>query len=460
VSRVAQPLQAVAASAVAVAAATGLIFGLRPVAPVLSLGVLYLLAVLPVAVVWGLPYAIAVSVASMLALNWFFLPPRHTLALRDSENWVVLGVYLVTGVVVSGLAAASRRRAAEAEQREREAALLADVSIALLENEHVQGELREIAARVGAVLGADRPSIELDSRRRPEPHESAHDLVAGGRHVGRLFADATAPPEARAAGRLLPALASVLAVAGERERLGRKALEAEALRRSDAIKTAILRAVSHDLRSPLTAIMASVDGLESASLELSDADRRDLLAAIREEAKRLDRLVGNLLDLSRLEVGSAAPRRELWTLDALVGRAVEQLGADAERVSVSLPADPPAVRADGTQIERALANLLDNALKFSADERVELVVDERDGEALARVSDRGPGLRPRDLERIFDPFERGEASSGRGTGLGLAIARGFVQANGGRLWAEPREGGGTTFVLALPLAPLPARVHA
>src|SRR5439155_263513 len=233
VRSVAQPLQALAASAVAVAAATGLIFGLRPVAPVLSLGVLYLLAVLPVAVVWGLPYAIAVSVASMLTLNWFFLPPRHTLALRDSENWVVLGVYLVTGVVVSGLAAASRRRAAEAEQREREAA--------------------------------------------------------------------------------------VLAVAGERERLGRKALEAEALRRSDAIKTAILRAVSHDLRSPLTAIMASVDGLESTSLELNDDDRRELLAAIGEEARRLDRLVGNLLDLSRLEVGWAAPRRELWTLDALVG---------------------------------------------------------------------------------------------------------------------------------------------
>ena len=457
---VAQPLQALAASAVAVAAATGLIFGLRPVAPVLSLGVLYLLAVLPVAVVWGLPYAIAVSVASMLALNWFFLPPRHTLALRDSENWVVLGVYLVTSVVVSGLAAGSRRRAAEAEQREREAALLADVSVVLLENEHVQGELREIAARVGAVLGAGRASIELDSRRRPEPHESAHDLVAGERHVGRLFADAGAAPAAKATDRLLPALASVLAVAGERERLGRKALEAEALRRSDAIKTAILRAVSHDLRSPLTAIIASVDGLESASLELSETDRRELLGGIREEAKRLDRLVGNLLDLSRLEVGSAAPRRELWTLDALVARAVEHLGLDADRVSVSLPADAPAVRADGTLVERALANLLDNALKFSVGEPVELVVEERGGEALVRVCDRGPGLRPRDLERIFDPFERGEASAGRGTGLGLAIARGFTRANGGRLWAEPSEGGGTTFVLALPVAPLPARVQA
>jgi two-component system sensor histidine kinase KdpD len=449
-------LTAIASSALAVAAATGLIFALRPVAPALSLGVLYLLAVLPVAVLWGLPYAIVVSVASMLALNWFFLPPRHTFALRDSENWVVLGVYLVTAVVVSGLAAGSRRRAAEAEQREREASLLADVAATLLESTHVQGQLREIAARVAAVLGTERASIELDSRRRPEPGEAGYDLAAGDRHVGRLFLDSAA--DERVAERLLPALASVLAVGEERERLGRKALEAEALRRSDAVKTALLRTVSHDLRSPLTAILVSVEGLESASLELNDEDRRELLSAIREEAKRLDGLVANLLDLSRLEVGAASPRRELWTLDALVGRAVEQLGQDAARVQVVLPEDPPAVRADGTQIERALVNLLDNALKFSSD-AVEVAVVEDAGEVLVRVADRGPGLRSRDLERVFDPFERGE-TPGRGSGLGLAIARGFAQANGGRIWAEPRGGGGTAFVLALPRAALPARVHA
>jgi two-component system, OmpR family, sensor histidine kinase KdpD len=449
-------LAAIGSCALAVAAATGLIFALRPVAPALSLGVLYLLAVLPVAVLWGLPYAIVVSVASMLALNWFFLPPRHTLALRDSENWVVLGVYLVTAVVVSGLASGSRRRAAEAEQREREAALLADVAAMLLEDTHVQAHLREIARRVAAVIGTQRASIELESQRRPEPGETGHDLAAGGRHVGRIFLDAA--PDERVAERLLPALASVLAVAEERERLGRKALEAEALRRSDAVKTAILRTVSHDLRSPLTAILASVEGLENASLGLSEEDRRELLSAIGEEAKRLDRLVANLLDLSRLEVGAAPPRRELWTIDALVGRAVEQLGQDAGRVRVSLPAEPSAVRADGTQIERALVNLLDNALKFSAD-AVEVSVVEEGGDVLVRVADRGPGLGPRDLERVFDPFERG-AAAGRGSGLGLAIARGFAQANGGRLSAEQRGGGGAIFALALPRAALPERVHA
>jgi two-component system sensor histidine kinase KdpD len=457
-SRSFRHLVAVPASAAAVAAATGLIYALKPVAPVLSLGVLYVFAVLPVAVLGGLPYAVGVSVASMLAFNWFFLPPRHTLALRDSENWVALAVYLVVAVVVSGLAARSRRRAAEAEQREREAALLAGVSAALLEAGHVQEELKAIAARVAAVLGSDRASIELESRRRPDPGEAAHDLTAGDRHVGRLYVDRESHTDPRAAARLLPALASVLAVAGDRERLGRKALEAEALRRSDAIKTAILRAVSHDLRSPLTAIMASVEGLESTALELDEADRRALLQAIHVEAKRLDHLVANLLDLSRLEVGAAPPRRELWTIDALVARALDQLGPAAERVATHFPDALPAVRADGTQVERALVNLLDNALKFS-EEPVELSVETGGGDVLVRVVDHGPGLSRNDLERIFDPFERGgHGLAGQGTGLGLAIARGFAQANGGRLWAERGEERGTAFVLALPEAPVPARV--
>ena len=453
-------LAAVGASLAAVAAVTGGIFGLREVAPVLSLGVLYIFAVLPIAVTWGLAYAVVVSVASMLAFNWFFLPPRHTFALQNSENWLVLAVYLGTAVVVSGLAAGSRRRAAEAEQREREASLLAEVSALLLESRSVQSELRAIAMRVAAVLGAARASIELDSHRRPEADESAHDLTAGDRHVGRLFLGAASRADERAVARLLPAVASVLAVAGDRERLARKAMEAETLRRSDAIKTAILRVVSHDLRSPLTAIMASVEGLESSSLDLSEGDRRELLAATRVEARRLDRLVANLLDLSRLEVGAATPRLELWTIDALVGRALDQLGRGADRIEVLLPRTPAAVRADGTQIERVLVNLLENALKFSsAAEPVRLSLAEEDGQVLIRVDDRGPGLNPGDLERIFDPFERGEqAHRGRGAGLGLAIARGFADANGGRLWADMREGGGTTFVLALPRVEVPARI--
>jgi two-component system, OmpR family, sensor histidine kinase KdpD len=216
-------------SVAALALVTGLIFALNQVAPVLSLGVLYVFAVLPVAIVGGLPYAIPVAIASMLAFNFFFLPPRHSLQLTESENWVTLGVYLVTAVVVSELAVRSRRRAAEAEQRAREAALLAEVSAALLESQHVQSELRGIGMRVGRVLGASRGSIELGSLRQPDAGESAYELRAGDRHVGRLFLPNDADPDPEVSGRVLGALASLLAVAVDRERLARRALETEAL---------------------------------------------------------------------------------------------------------------------------------------------------------------------------------------------------------------------------------------
>jgi two-component system, OmpR family, sensor histidine kinase KdpD len=444
-----------------VAIVTGAVYALRPVAPVLSLGVLYLLAVLTVAVVWGVVYALAVSVASLLVFNFLFLPPLHTFALRDSQNWVALAVYLVTAIVAGQLAARARRRAAEAEQREREAALLAEVSGLLLESDNVQAQLREIAARLAAVLGSSHAWIELGSIRRAEPGQSAHDLEAGGRHVGRLFLDAGVELGDGSRRRLLPALASLLAAASERERLRRRALEAEALRRSDAIKTAVLQAVSHDLRSPLTAIRAAIEGLESGSLTLSEADRAELLATIGIETRRLDRLVANLLDLSRLEAGAARPRPELWTLDSLVGRALEHLeGGEASRVTVALPADLPPIRIDAAQVERALANLLENALKFSPG-AVELEVATSDQEVALRVVDHGPGLDPDELERVFEAFERGSVGAGRqGSGLGLAIARGFVTANGGRLWAEAGADGGAVFVLALPAAEALATVGA
>jgi two-component system sensor histidine kinase KdpD len=453
-NRSSRRLARVALSVAVLALVTGLIFALDPLAPVLSLGVLYVFAVLLVAIVGGLPYAIPVAVASMLAFNFFFLPPRHSFELTESENWVVLAVYLVTAIVVSELAARSRRRAAEAEQRAREAALLAEVSAALLESEHVQDELRGIGMRVARVLGASRGSIELGSLRQPDPRESVYELRAADRDVGRLFLPKDAVPDPEVSGRLLGALASLLAVAVDRERLARGALETEALRRSDETKTTILRAVSHDLRSPLTAIRAATEGLTTASLDLGADDRAALLATIDAEAKRLERLVGNLLDLSRLEVGAAAPRLELWTIDDLVGRAIADLGAAAERVSVSIADDLPPIRVDGTQIERVLMNLLENALKFSSPtDPVVLSAVRADRDVVVRVLDAGPGVREEDRERVFEPFERGaDAGARTGAGLGLAIARGFTHANQGRIWTEPGDSGGTSFVVALPAA--------
>jgi K+-sensing histidine kinase KdpD len=330
-------------SVVAVALVTGAVFALRPVAPVLSLGVLYVIAVVAVAVSFGLAYAIPVSIASMLTFNFIFLPPVHTLALRDSANWVALAVYIAVAAVVSELATRSRRLAGQA-------------------------------------------------------------------------------------------------------------VDAATLRQSDAAKTAVLRAVSHDLRSPLTAIRTASEGLANPVLDLSASDREDLFEAIRIEVRRLERLVDNLLDLSRLDAGPTTRRPELWTIDSLLARALEQLGAEADRIDVTVASGLRPVRVDAAHIERVLVNLLENALKFSSPaDRVDVSAGVEAGEIRVRVRDRGPGVAEADRERIFEPFERASAV-GRGSGLGLAIAKGFAEANGGRVWLEPSplQSGGSTFVLELP----------
>jgi two-component system sensor histidine kinase KdpD len=440
-------------SIASLAVVTGAIFLFREAVPVLSLGVLYLFAVLPVAVLWGRAYAIPVAVASMLAFNFFFLPPRHTLRLADRENWFALAVYLATAVVVSDLAARARRRTAEAEQREREEALLAELSIALLQGERLTTELDRVGEAVARVLGAERGRIELREHSDPLPGESILELKAGGGRVGALYLIPQVESDPSIQRRFVPALASLLAVAIEREELQREALEAERLRLSDSVKTTILRAVSHDLRSPLTAIRVAAESLMSPALQLTADDRGRQLETVLAESRRLERLVANLLDLSRLQSGAAAPGQELVAADELVGQALEQVGKADLRVRVDLPAEVPLVKVDPIQVERALANLIDNAIRFSPpDEEVLVAVSADATEVVIRVSDHGPGIDERDLERIFEPFERSGEGDGQGTGLGLAISRGFARANGGSVRAESATGEGASFLLTLPVA--------
>lgn len=425
---------------------TGAIELLKPHVPVLSLVVLYLLAILPVAIVWGVTYAAAVAVASMLAFNFFFLPPLYTLTISDSRNWFALLVFLVTAVVVSQLAARSRRQA-------RESALLAQIAGSLLERGEVSGEVARIAAEVARALGVDQAHILLGGQSPAGMDGEDYPLVAGGRRVGTIVLERSHGWGAAARGRVLPALASLLGMAIEREQFASEALEAETLRRSDAIKTAILRAVSHDLRTPLMAILTAASALVRPDFVVDASDRTELLETVLDEARRLDRLVGNLLDLSRLQAGAAEPETELVSVDDLVVEALEGLGADGGRIEVTLPEESPTVRVDAHQVQRALANLLENALKYSPPtELVYIRVSATSADVLIRVIDRGPGVSGEDSARIFSPFQRGPGSETiRGAGLGLAIAQGFAEANGGHVRLESHEGQGATFVLALPV---------
>ena len=448
-------LAPLAGSAAAVVLVTAAISLLRDSVPVLSLGSLYVLAVLPVAILWGRFWAVLVAIASMLAFNFFFLEPVHTFRLSDRSNWLALAVYLATAIAVSELAARARQRAAEAEQREQEEALLGELSVALLQGESLVDELPRIGSATGSVLGVEGGSIQLGDEAGP-----GFELLAGTRLIGRLTLPDGGRPNRSAVRRFLPALASLLAVGLDREELERQALAAEGLRTSDAVKTAILRAVSHDLRSPLTAIRVAAESITSSSLQLSAEDRRRQLETLRVETRRLDRLVTNLLDFSRLEAGAARQRTELVAVDELIGQALSGVDADPVPVEVKLPREIPFVEVDSAQVERALVNLLANAQRFAPmGTPVTVTVSAGDEEVILRIANNGPAIQPHDLDRVFEPFVRLAGDDDReGSGLGLAIARSFAEANGGRVWAESPPGGGAAFGLAFPLAHVPVEV--
>jgi two-component system sensor histidine kinase KdpD len=259
----------------------------------------------------------------------------------------------------------------------------------------------------------------------------------------------------RLANRVVPSLEALLTSALERDRLQAEVVETQAFRRSDELKTALLRTISHDLRTPITAIMTAGSALVDG--ELSRTDREDLGRAILAESERLTALVEKVLDLSRLQAGVAEPRREWCSVEEILREVASDLDPDGDRFALSIDADLPLIRADAVQLERAFANLLENATRYSGTGRVSVrarVVGER---LMVRVVDRGPGIPPEELTRIFEAFyrARGQRLGHTGSGLGLAIVKGFVEANGGRVWAESLPGQGATFVVALPLEPKP-----
>ena len=433
-------------AAASVAGTTGVIFLLRPHVPVLSTGVLYLLGVLLVSSIWGLWLGLLTSFASALAFNFCHIPPTGRFAISDPANWLGLAVYLVAAVVVSAIAEQARARAEEAELRGREARLAAEIALFVLGPEH--SALDSAAARIGEAFGLSQVQL-AEGWADGNQTQRAVALVAGGERVGTLLVDRDAPSTALE--RLTPALGALMDARRRRAVLDEQQIETEALRRSDALKTALLRAVSHDLRSPLTAVRAAAGGVDSPTVD--EHQRRELAEIIRVETDRLTSLVQDLLDLSRLESGTAEPRREPCSLEEVVDAAMSSTALQDAAIDVRLPQDLPPVLVDAAQLERVVSNLLGNAVRYGSNGSPVAVTADATGERVhLRIRDEGSGIDPDDLTRIFEPFYRGGDARGQGSGLGLAIAKGFVEGNGGRLWAQSRPNDGSTFTVDLPAA--------
>jgi K+-sensing histidine kinase KdpD len=266
-----------------------------------------------------------------------------------------------------------------------------------------------------------------------------------------------APPFTAADDRLLSAVGNQLTVAIERTRLREEAAEAEILRRTDELKTALLNTVSHDLRTPLSSIIASAGSLLQQDVQWTENERRDFARAIEEEGGRLNRLVGNLLDLSRIQAGSLVPQRGWYDLGALVDDVLGRLRSVTSRhqVVVSVEEELPPVFLDYILIDEVFANLIENAVKYTPPgSEITVRATRTNGAIRVEVEDRGPGFPPEALPRLFEPFYRvqREGQVVKGAGLGLAVAKGLVEAHDGQIWAENREGGGASFVFTLPLS--------
>jgi two-component system, OmpR family, sensor histidine kinase KdpD len=456
--RWASQVTGVAVAVVSVAAITAANYGLRELAPAVSTGVVYLLAVLLVSSKWGLWPGLVTSFLSAGAFNFFHIQPTGAFHVADGGNWVALAVFLIAAGVTSTLAHSARERAEEAERRRREADLTTEMARLLLGGSSIDDSLRAVGKRIAATFELESVTVEpawIDSGSGLR----ALPLVVDGDRVGTVLvpSDADAASLEAISDRVLPALETLVAAAKRRAELESQLIETKALRHSDAMQKAVLRAVSHDLRSPLTAITAAVRGLGSGTL--TDAARDELVSVAADETERLSRLVNNLLDLSRLQAGSAKPRAGWCSVAEIVRAAADGAPEPAAGFDIALDDDLPALSCDATQLERAVGNVLENSARFAGERPVTVRARASGAWLTLRVRDHGPGIGRGELERIFEPFHRSREHPSGGSGLGLAIARGFVEANGGRLRAESAPGQGSTFVFQLPV-PREARTRA
>jgi two-component system sensor histidine kinase KdpD len=418
----------------------------------------YLALTVLCALVGGLWPAITAAILGSLLLNWFFTPPRNTLTIADTTNVVALVLFLLVAAAVASVVDKAARRSIQADQARGEAATLTVLNRTLLEADH----------NVDAVLDLLCETFSVDSaallRRLPDGAWRTAGAVGPEAPASMEEADTTAEvslelvlalrgpalkPHDR---RVLASFATHLAVVLGRQELAQLAQSATVLEQGNRVRTALLAAVSHDLRTPLAGIKAAVSSLRSRDVEWSQADRAELLATIEESTDRLHIIVANLLDLSRLQTDAVRPIFGEIGLDDVVSRTVAALPG-GEAADLRFAPDLPPVLADAGLLDRVVANLVENAIRHSPIEGVRLTTSQVGDRVQLHVVDRGPGVPEGHKEHIFEAFRRLGDSQGRdGLGLGLAVARGLTEALGGQLTAEDTPGGGLTMVVDLPAA--------
>ena len=423
----------------------------------------FMLLVVAAAAIGGLGPGIAAAVGSGFLVNWYLTKPYYTLTIAEPENTAALVAFLTVSVVVSVLVARAERRAADATRATGEAEALARVAAGLALNDDplpsMLDRVRTTFQLEAAALFVGRPGSWrlIHAAGSPTPADpEASTLTVGVGADGVLALVGTSPTADDQL--VLGAFAAQLATALEQRRLRAEAARATVAAEGDALRTALLRAVSHDLRTPISSIKASVSSLLQDDIDWTEGDEHEFLATIDEETDRLNRLVGNLLDMSRLQTGALQMVTRALGWEELVAAATYGLHpAEQERLDVQVAESLPPVRADPGLLERAVANVVANALRHGGTSPVRLEAAEVADRVELRIIDHGPGVAPEERARIFEPFQRLGDQGGTGVGLGLAVAHGFVVAMGGDLWADETPGGGLTMTMSLPrMDPAPA----
>ncbi|MGW6140427.1 DUF4118 domain-containing protein [Streptomyces sp. NPDC055144] len=440
---------------------TALLTGVAPEVGLANDMLLFLALTVAAALLGGLLPALASAAVGSLLLNWFFTPPVHALTIADPKNIVAIAIFVGVAVSVASVVDLAARRTHQAARLRAESEILSFLAGSVLRGETSVEALLE---RVRETFGMESVALlERESEVAPwtcaghvgggapmaRPEDADVDMPVGD-HMSLALSGRVLPASDQ---RVLAAFAAQAVVVLDRRRLQQEAGRAKELAEGNRIRTALLAAVSHDLRTPLAGIKASVSSLRSEDVEWSDEDRAELLEAIEDGADRLDLLVGNLLDMSRLQTGTVSPLIREIDVDEVVPMALG--GVPEDSVELDIPETLPMVYVDKGLMERSVANLVENAVKYSPVGTPVLVSASAIADRVeVRVIDRGPGVPDEAKERIFEPFQRyGDAPRGAGVGLGLAVARGFAEAMGGTLDAEDTPGGGLTMVLGVRMAP-------